>query len=122
MFFTISNVQAPFLQPEGLINGVNDEKSMLDDFIKFNVVCPLYHNAFIRKWIVHQCDVKGCKENLVIDRSFDNNMECCMAKERLVGTVHWADEERNEGWEPEGNVPPLLHYRFAKGEREKMVA
>ena len=23
----------------------------LDDFIKFNVVCPLYHNAFIRKWI-----------------------------------------------------------------------
>ena len=23
----------------------------LDDFIKFNVVCPLCHNAFIRKWI-----------------------------------------------------------------------
>ena len=47
-----------------------------------------------------------------------------MVKEgfNFVGTVHWADEERNEGWEPEGNVPPLLHYRFAKGEREKMVA
>jgi len=40
----------------------------------------------------------------------------------FIGTVHWADEERNEGWEPEGNVPHLLHYRFAKGEREKMVA
>ena len=39
----------------------------------------------------------------------------------FVGTVHWADEERSEGWEPEGNVRPLLHYRFIKGEREKMV-
>ena len=39
-------------------------------------------------FIVHQCDVKGCKENLVIDRSFDNNMECCMAKERLVGIMN----------------------------------
>ena len=40
-------------------------------------------------FIVHQCDVKGCKENLVIDRSFDNNMECCMAKERLVGNIEY---------------------------------
>ena len=39
-------------------------------------------------FIVHQRDVKGCKENLVIDRSFDNNMECCMAKERLVGILN----------------------------------
>ena len=31
-------------------------------------------------FLVHQCDVKDCKENLVIDDSFDNNMECCMAK------------------------------------------
>ena len=46
-----------------------------------------------------------------------------MVKEgfNFVGTVHWADEERGEGWEPEWNVPPMLHYRFAKGEREKMV-
>ena len=29
MFFTVSNVQAPFLQLEGLINGINDEKSMV---------------------------------------------------------------------------------------------
>ena len=40
-------------------------------------------------FIVHQCDVKGCKENLVIDRSFDNNMECGMAKERLVGNIEY---------------------------------
>jgi len=46
-----------------------------------------------------------------------------MVKEgfNFVGTVHWADKERGEGWEPEGNVPLMLHYRFVKGEREKMV-
>ena len=41
--------------------------------------CQNWRNAMI--FLVHQCDVKGCKENLVIDRNFDNNMECCMAKE-----------------------------------------
>ena len=30
-------------------------------------------------------------------------------------------KKRSESWEPEGNVPPLLCDRFAKGEREKMV-
>ena len=39
----------------------------------------------------------------------------------FVGSVHWADEEISEGWEPERNVPPLLRDRFVKGEREKMV-
>ena len=39
-------------------------------------------------FIVHQCDVEGCKENLVIDRSFDNSMEFCMAKERLGGVLN----------------------------------
>ena len=28
-----------------------------------------------------ECDVKGCKENLVIHGNFDNNMECCVGKE-----------------------------------------
>ena len=32
-------------------------------------------------FLVHQCDVKGCEENLVIDGNFDNNMEWIMAKE-----------------------------------------
>ena len=32
-------------------------------------------------FLVHQCDAKVCKENLVIDGSFDDNMEHCMAKE-----------------------------------------
>ena len=32
-------------------------------------------------FLVHQCDVKDCEENLVIDGNFDNNMECYMAKE-----------------------------------------
>ena len=31
--------------------------------------------------IVHQCDVKVCKPNLVVDGNFCNNMECCMTKE-----------------------------------------
>ena len=31
--------------------------------------------------LVHQCDVKGCEENIVIDGNFDNNMEWIMAKE-----------------------------------------
>lgn len=35
-----------------------------------NVVCCL----------VHQCDISGCKKNLVLDGNFDNNRECCMAK------------------------------------------
>ena len=30
-------------------------------------------------------------------------------------------KKRSESWEPEGNFPPLLCDRFAKGEREKMV-
>ena len=30
-------------------------------------------------------------------------------------------KKRSESWKPEGNVPPLLCDRFAKGEREKMV-
>ena len=30
-------------------------------------------------------------------------------------------KKRCESWEPEGNVPPLLYDRLAKGEREKMV-
>ena len=30
---------------------------------------------------MHQFDVKGGEKNLVIDGNFDNNMECCMAKE-----------------------------------------
>ena len=34
MFFTVSNVQAPFLQLEGLINGINDEKSMVMQLIR----------------------------------------------------------------------------------------
>ena len=32
-------------------------------------------------FLVHQCDVKACKENVVIDGNFDNNIECCTAKE-----------------------------------------
>ena len=32
-------------------------------------------------FLVHQCDMKACKENRVIDGNFDNNMECCTAKE-----------------------------------------
>ena len=32
-------------------------------------------------FLVHQCDVKGCEENLVNDGNFDNNMEWIMAKE-----------------------------------------
>ena len=32
-------------------------------------------------FLVHQCDVKGCEENIVIDGNFDNNMEWIMAKE-----------------------------------------
>ena len=31
--------------------------------------------------LVHQCDAKGCEENLVNDGNFDNNMEWIMAKE-----------------------------------------
>ena len=36
---------------------------------------------------------------------------------RYVGPM----KKTSESWEPEGNVPPLLHDRFVKGEREKMV-
>ena len=32
-------------------------------------------------FLVHQCDVKACKENLVVDSNFYNNAECCMANE-----------------------------------------
>ena len=34
---------------------------------------------------------------------------------RYVGLV----KKAKESWEPEGNVPPLLHDRFAKGEGKK---
>ena len=37
----------------------------------------------------------------------------------FVGTVHWADEKRMGA---RRKCSPLLPYRFAKGEREKMVA
>ena len=54
-------------------------------------------------FIVHQCDVKGCKENIVFDRSFDNNMACCMSEERLVGIMNmipfldfWADQSERQ--------------------------
>ena len=69
--------------------------------------CDLIYIFFI----VHPCDVKSCKENLVIDRSFDNNMECCMAKERLVGVLNmipfldflgrseWAAQQRSRSCE-----------------------
>ena len=29
---------------------------------------------------MHQCNINGCKRNLVLDGNFDNNRECCMAK------------------------------------------
>lgn len=29
----------------------------------------------------HQCEINGCKKNLVLDGNFDNNRECCMAKD-----------------------------------------
>lgn len=38
--------------------------------ILLNVICCL----------VHQCDISGCKKNLVLDGNFDNNQECCMAE------------------------------------------
>ena len=49
---------------------------------------------------------------------------CCnsqLLKEgfNFVGTVHWADEERNEGWESEGYVPPLLHLQICQGWKRK---
>lgn len=36
---------------------------------------------FICILLVHQCDTSGCRSNLVLDGNFDNNRECCMAKE-----------------------------------------
>ena len=49
-------------------------------------------------FLVHQCDVKGCEENLVNDGNFDNNMEWVMAKESgtilnmipFLGRSEWA--------------------------------
>ena len=44
-----------------------------------------------------------------------------MLKKVFTLKVHWGDGKRIESWETEGNVPPLLCDRFAKGEREMMV-
>ena len=33
-------------------------------------------------FLVHQCDVKGCKKNLVVNGNFYNNVQFCMANER----------------------------------------
>ena len=35
--------------------------------------------------------------------------------------MHLGHGKKIESWETEGNVPPLLCDRFAKGEREMMV-
>ena len=32
-------------------------------------------------FLVHQCDVKGCKENLLVDGNFYDNVQFCMANE-----------------------------------------
>ena len=34
-------------------------------------------NVFL---VVHSCEIKGCQSNVVLDGNFDNNRECCMAK------------------------------------------
>ena len=53
----------------------------LDDFVKFNVACPLYHNAFIRKWIgeytglYHVCHpVSECEIYVVVQFLLWNNL------------------------------------------------
>ena len=40
-----------------------------------------------------QCDVKGCKKNLVIRGNFDNKMERCITKDiGLLNRFLWTDQ------------------------------
>ena len=43
-------------------------------------------------FLVHQCDVKGCKEYLVSDGNFDNNMQ--FWRQRKVGVIPlgWSEQ------------------------------
>lgn len=49
---------------------------------KFSTVTKIFHWYVCHSFVLdHQCDTNGCKRNLVLDGNFDNNRECCMAKD-----------------------------------------
>ena len=39
----------------------------------------------------------------------------------LLLWVWWADGNKSESWERGTNIPPILHEKVDKGEKEKMV-